>query len=143
MRHIAKIRPFIIAGLVVAVCLILIIVWSVRAGEWGPSGTSDVTELGVCLQNGLYNPVIEVQAGTGIVYACGVIEGTSNFAGGFYLISEREGQTVAMSSAGSIPPGPFFRKLQPQIALQPGKYRIEAWYSQQVRAVASFVVVKT
>lgn len=141
MHRTGQIRPFIIAGLVIVACWTLFIVWAMNTGRWVPGGTSEITELGVCLREGIYAPVTTVPAGTTAVYACGMVEGSIRFPGGFNLMDEQQDRAIAQAPGRMPPPGPFFRKLEPSHALAPGRYRIEAWYAQKMRAVAPFEVV--
>jgi hypothetical protein len=94
--------------------------------DLAPLQTSEITELGVCLQNHEYLPVRIIPAGSTELFICGTLSGTTKRGAWFNVLSQD--RAVAQAST-ALEPGPFFvANLQWFAPLIAGDYRIEAGY---------------
>lgn len=139
MRINRQYLPFFVAGLVILGLYAIVVAWLYATGNWGPAQDSNVTELGVCVQDGVYERATAISEHVTPIYACGQVKGTTNTHGALYLFQNRTGEVIEHKPV-VLSPGVFFIPFASRDALEKGDYRLEFYREQKTRAEADFTV---
>lgn len=101
---------------------------------------SEITEVGICLEEAVYEFVTTVPDHADHVYLCGRIEGTTPRPGRFHLFRAGTDLPSVYSTDFEEPVGLFFFSLERQKLLEPGEYEVQIGYARETLARTKFSV---
>jgi hypothetical protein len=138
ISNVIRSKPLLIAAVTVGLLWALCLLTWAASGELGLLQSGKVTELGVCLTDQEYSPVLVVPAQTSDLAICGLVSGTTARTTWFNIL---QGSTAIAQGNRTVGPGVFFvSDLRWYGPLRPGTYAVEARYGTVPAISAEFEV---
>jgi len=112
---------------ILLLCAIGLLWLGFATGTLAPLQTAQITELGVCLNDDVYQPTVVVPRGTEQLYICGTLSGTTKRTAWFHLFRNT---TLVHSTSATVAPGAFLISVDLRFPLTAEKHRISAQFGK-------------